>query len=71
MNEKKCNACGALLDLNKDKTYLVKETNFFTKEEVYSDAIDCEKCGCQNILKERKMRVEDGRKRKLKKRSKH
>ena len=64
MNEKKCDVCGALLDLNKDKTYLVKRVNFFTKEEMYSDAVDCEKCGCQNVLKERKMRAEDGRKEK-------
>lgn len=62
MNEKKCDVCGALLNLNKDKIYLVKTENLFAKGEVYSDAIDCEKCGCQNVLKERKMRVEDGRK---------
>lgn len=61
MNEKKCDVCGALLNLNKDKIYLVKTVNFITKGEVYSDAIDCEKCGCQNILKERRMRVEDGK----------
>lgn len=62
MIERKCDVCGALLDLNKDKTYLVKTVNFFTKEERYSDAVDCEKCGCQNILKERRIGVEDGRK---------
>lgn len=62
MNERKCDVCGALLDLNKDKIYLVKAVNFITKEEMYSDAVDCEKCGCQNILKERKIRAEDGRK---------
>ena len=62
MDEKRCNVCGAILDLNKDKTYLVRMVNFLTKEETYSDAVDCEKCGCQNILKERKMRVEDGQK---------
>ncbi len=61
MNEKKCDVCGAQLDLNKDKTYLVKTVNFFTKQEMYSDAVDCEKCGCQNVLKERKVRA-DGRK---------
>ena len=31
MNEKKCDVCGTLLDLNKDKTYLVKTVNFFYK----------------------------------------
>ncbi len=62
MDEKKCSVCGASLPLDKNKTYLVKSINFLTKECMYSDAIDCEKCGCQNILKERKMRAEDGRK---------
>lgn len=61
MNEKECDVCGTLLDLNKDKIYLVKTVNFITKGEMYSDAVDCEKCGCQNILKERRMRVEYGR----------
>lgn len=62
MDEKKCSVCGTSLQLDKSKTYLVKSINFLTKEFMYSDAVDCEKCGCQNILKERKMRVEDGRK---------
>lgn len=62
MEEKKCDVCGTPLNLNKDKTYLVELTNFLTKEIMYSDAIDCEKCGCQKILKERKQRVKDGRK---------
>ena len=62
MDEKKCSVCGTSLPLDKSKIYLVKSINFLTKECMYSDAVDCEKCGCQNILKERKMRVEDGRK---------
>ena len=53
MDEKKCSVCGASLPLDKNKTYLVKSINFLTKECMYSDAIDCEKCGCQNILKEK------------------
>jgi hypothetical protein len=61
MNKKKCDVCGTLLDLNKDKIYLVKTVNFVTKGEMYSDAVDCEKCGCQTILKEREVRV-NGRK---------
>ena len=61
MDVKKCDVCGTPLDLNKDKIYLVKTVNFITKGEMYSDAVDCEKCGCQNILKERRMRVEYGR----------
>lgn len=62
MDEKKCSICGELLALDKEKTYLVEDTNFFTKERRIYDAIDCEQCGCQNILKERRIRVEDGRK---------
>lgn len=61
MDEKKCSVCGTSLPLDKSKIYLVKSINFLTKECMYSDAVDCEQCGCQNILKERKMRVEDGR----------
>ena len=62
MSEKRCSVCGEPLDLDKGKTYLVELTNFLTKEIMYSDAIDCEKCGCQNILKERRQRAKDGRK---------
>ena len=62
MDEKKCSVCGTLLNLTKDKTYLVKEVGVLTGRCTLYDAIDCEKCGCQNILKERKMRVEDERK---------
>lgn len=61
MDEKKCSVCGTPLDLSKDKTYLVKIENFFTKECCVYDAVDCGKCGCQNILKERKKRVGDGK----------
>ena len=61
MNKKKCDVCGTLLDLNKDKIYLVKTINFVTKVEMYSDAVDCEKCGCQTILKGREVRA-NGRK---------
>lgn len=62
MDEKKCSVCGTLLNLTKDKTYLVKEVGVLTGRYTLYDAIDCEQCGCQNILKERKMRVEDGQK---------
>ena len=53
MNETKCSVCGEPLALDKEKTYLVKDVNFFTRKEITFDAIDCEKCGCQNILKAR------------------
>ena len=62
MNEKKCDVCRTPLELDKEIIYLVENTNFFTKERCVYDAVDCVKCGCQNILKERKKRVEDGRK---------
>lgn len=62
MNEKECSVCGTPLDLSKDKTYLVEDVAFLTGRCVLYDAVDCEQCGCQNILKERKKRVEDGRK---------
>lgn len=62
MEVKRCNVCGEPLVLDKEKIYLVESTIFFTKERCVYDAVDCEKCGCQNVLKERKKRVEDGRK---------
>lgn len=53
MSEAKCSVCGEPLVLDKEKTYLVKDVNFFTGKKTAFDAIDCEKCGCQNILKAR------------------
>lgn len=61
MDEKKCSVCGTLLNLTKDKIYLVKGVSVLTGRYTLYDAIDCEQCGCQNVLKERKVRV-DGRK---------
>lgn len=60
MNEKKCDVCGTPLNLTKGNAYLVKGVGLTGREYLY-DAVDCEQCGCQNILKERKERV-DGRK---------
>lgn len=58
MDEKKCSVCGTPLDLSKDKIYLVKDVAILTGRCVLYDAVDCEQCGCQNILKERKIRVD-------------
>lgn len=72
MEVKRCNVCGELLVLDKERIYLVENTNFFTKECCVYDAVDCVKCGCQNILKERKKeRINRWTKRKLEKLSKH
>lgn len=54
----KCSVCGKRFDIKKENTYTVDMTidNVFsalTKQAVY-DAIDCPKCGCQQLLKERK-----------------
>lgn len=44
----KCTVCGKRLSLRKENVYLVKEEGtIFNK---YRDAIDCSKCGCQNLL---------------------
>lgn len=61
MDEKKCSVCGTLLNLTKDKIYLVKDVGILAGRYTLYDAIDCEQCGCQNVLKERRVRV-DGRK---------
>lgn len=58
MYEKKCDICGTPLKMSKENIYLVKDEKMTGKHIIYN-AIDCEKCGCQTILKERKVRAED------------
>lgn len=61
MEEKKCDVCGTPLNLTKGNIYLVKDATMTGRHALY-DAVDCEQCGCQSILKERKARANDGRK---------
>lgn len=60
MDKKICDVCGTPINLTKGNIYLVKDEKMTGKHVLY-DAVDCEQCGCQNVLKERKVRV-DGRK---------
>ena len=48
----KCKVCGKRIKLNKDNMYMVKisEGIFSFKTPRIFDAIDCPKCGTQNIL---------------------
>lgn len=61
MDVKKCDVCGTPLNLTKGNIYLVKDVKMTGRCALY-DAVDCKQCGCQSILKERKERVNDGRK---------
>lgn len=48
---RKCEVCEAPLILTKDKIYTaIVGSSLFTPGDNYS-AIDCEVCGCQNLLK--------------------
>lgn len=48
----KCKICGQELKLKKDKRYMVRKTeyNLFSHETTCYECVDCEECGCQNIL---------------------
>lgn len=58
----KCKVCGKKIKLNKDYTYMVRVTeevfSFFKSPRVF-DAIDCPKCGTQNLLCVREKRYKD------------
>ena len=48
----KCKVCGKELKLKKDKRYMVRKTRIglFTTEITCYECVDCEECGCQNVL---------------------
>ena len=49
----KCKVCGKELEFKKDKMYKVRKTkiiNIFSSETICYECVDCEECGCQNIL---------------------
>lgn len=49
----KCKVCGVELQLKKDKKYMVRKTkivNIFSCETTCYECVDCEECGCQNVL---------------------
>ena len=50
-NETKCTTCGKYSLYEKRDKYLITKDN-----EVY-DAVDCMRCGCQNILAKREKRM--------------
>lgn len=58
----RCKICGKKIKLNKDYTYMVRVTeevfSFFKSPRVF-DAIDCPKCGTQNLLCVREKRYKD------------
>lgn len=51
----RCKICGKRIKLDKSKTYQTKieENNIFSRGLAIYDAIDCEKCGAQNLLGKR------------------
>ncbi len=55
---RKCSFCGIEFEIDVNKKYIVK-----SKENLldisYFDAIDCPKCGCQNIIWKRLERVSE------------
>lgn len=51
----KCTVCRKRFSLRKENVYLVQEESVIFDK--YRDAIDCPKCGCQNILATRKKPV--------------
>lgn len=48
----RCSVCGKRLEVHKEYTYEVVQEMFGTKH--FYDCIDCPKCGCQIVMKERK-----------------
>jgi DNA-directed RNA polymerase subunit RPC12/RpoP len=53
----KCNVCGKRFRLKKENKYEVKEINILREianPGVVSEAFDCPRCGCQNIVNERR-----------------
>ena len=50
----KCKVCGKRFKPNKDKTYMVMEDlwvlDCITKPARVIDAVDCPRCGCQQLL---------------------
>lgn len=59
---KKCKVCGKPLRLRKDDLYVVEKKDntllgAFTTQTQYFEAFDCPKCGCQNIVGVREVRV--------------
>lgn len=61
INPKKCKVCNYIFDLDKRYMYIAREVEELgfaaslgtKKEPKMYEAIDCPKCGCQNILSER------------------
>lgn len=45
---KECSFCGNTFEIEIDKKYVVK--NIEAGRIAYYDAMDCPKCGCQNII---------------------
>ena len=54
-SERKCVVCGNNFEIEMDKKYVVKSIEAVMI--VYYDAIDCPKCGCQNIIWKRLEKV--------------
>ena len=55
MKKIRCAICGTWYEVTKDKTYIVVGD----KLHISYDAIDCPVCGCQDILAERRRRLDD------------
>lgn len=58
----KCTICGKRFSVKKKDVYNVvvnKNEGLIIPCNVIFDAIDCPKCGCQHLLKERKLREDE------------
>ena len=61
--KRRCEVCGTKLVLDKSIVYLVVLENGALASlgsRSFFNAVDCPKCGCQTILKQREVEIEGG-----------
>lgn len=54
----RCETCDHKLDVTKEKVYVAEVENIIFGTELYN-AIDCECCGCQNLLHRRYKKADE------------